>query len=142
TTDALNHGAGGLFNTGTATITQSTFSGNTASAGVTGGDGGGAMYNSGSATLNLTNDTLSDNSAAGNGGGIYNIGIANTESCTIANNKAAIGGGGVYNEPGPTAPVAVATSFGANGPALGFIAVPSGSLLPPVAAINSAGNVY
>src|SRR5208283_4608523 len=57
---------GGIENVGTLTVTNSTFSGNSA----TGGTGGG-IFNDG--TLTVTNSTFSTNTAAGlGGGGIFN----------------------------------------------------------------------
>ena len=53
---------GGIYNSGTLTVSNSTFSGNSA------GYGGG-IYNSG--TLTVSNSTFSGNSAS-DGGGIYN----------------------------------------------------------------------
>ena len=75
-----NHGSvgGGVYNDGysgtaTLTVTNSTFSGN--SAGYLDYGWGGAIYNDGSlgsATLTLNNSTFSGNSAGYHGGGIYN----------------------------------------------------------------------
>ncbi|MBW4695573.1 MAG: CHAT domain-containing protein [Lyngbya sp. HA4199-MV5] len=62
---------GGIFNSGTLTITDSTFRGNSA----TGGgvvNGGGGIYNSGTATV--TDSSLSGNLAVGSGNGIYKDG--------------------------------------------------------------------
>jgi Domain of unknown function (DUF4347)/Bacterial Ig domain len=60
---SLASGGGGLLNVGTATITNSTFSGNTAL-------NGGAIRNDG--TLTLLNDTITQNIATGNAGGVIN----------------------------------------------------------------------
>src|SRR5580700_10516678 len=57
---------GGIDNAGTLTVTNSTFSGNRGIAG--------CIYNSG--TLTVTNSTFSGNSAGREGGSIYNIGSA------------------------------------------------------------------
>jgi hypothetical protein len=105
---------GGIYNSGTLTLTSSTLSGNRA------GSGGG-ISNSG--TLTITNSTLSSNSAV-SGGGIYNAGSYFSSSCsqfgcysttgnngtvavnnsTISDNSAVAGdgnsassGGGIYN---------------------------------------------
>src|SRR5262249_45366878 len=57
---------GGIYNQGNLTVTNSTFSGNSAG-------GGGGVYNFG--MLTVSNSTLSDNSAHnGGGGGVYNDG--------------------------------------------------------------------
>ncbi len=99
---------GGIYNSGTLNLTNSTITGNstgagrsysvgTGSAGGDGGDGGG-IYNVG--TLNLTNSTISKNTAGaaadclqicgrgGNGGGIYNGGMLNVTNSTISGNSA------------------------------------------------------
>lgn len=76
----------GLNNAGTATIINSTFSGNFTSAG---GSGGG-IYNVGTATL--TNSSLQSNSAQF-GGGIENLGSVSIASSTLSANTASSGGG-------------------------------------------------
>ncbi len=95
-----NGGAGGTVG---ATLRGCTFSGNTTS----GSSGlGGALFNDGfgggNATMSLTNCTLGQNSATGNGGAIYNSGTGGTAvlsltSCTF-NQNSAPGGGAVYND--------------------------------------------
>src|SRR5262249_158524 len=55
---------GGIFNEGTLTVTNSTFSGNVAS------NRGGGIFNSG--TLTITNSTFSGNNVVGGGGAIDN----------------------------------------------------------------------
>jgi hypothetical protein len=74
------HG-GGIDNHGTVTITNSTFSGNSAEAG-----SGGGIANSG--TLTITNSTFSGNSVNfANGGGIYNnAGTVTLRNTIVANN--------------------------------------------------------
>jgi hypothetical protein len=97
-----NNNAGGVNNTGTATIDSSTLSGNSTA------DGGG-IYNTG--TLTITNSTVASNKAIGTwtqrivfvdhsptmvlvpvtpavGGGIWNSGTLTVNSCTIAANTA------------------------------------------------------
>jgi hypothetical protein len=90
---------GGLYNnsynnTSMATITASTFSGNTALQ-----DGGGLANNVG-ATLTITGSTISGNTAYGNGGGLHNYdGTVMVTSSTISDNSA-INGGGLSNNSG------------------------------------------
>ncbi len=77
----------GIFNAGTLTVTNSTFSGNSTST------TGGAIANQG--TLTVTNSIFSGNSATNSGGGIYN-GTGRTltvTNSTFSGNSAAIGGG-------------------------------------------------
>jgi predicted outer membrane repeat protein len=101
---------GGLLNIGGAlTVTNSTFSGNTA------GDGGG-IYNAGN--LTVTNSTFSGNSATASGGGIFNIGGTLTVTNSTFSGNSAPSGGGIYNSnSGPAATVTnsiLAASTGGN----------------------------
>ncbi|WP_376692420.1 choice-of-anchor Q domain-containing protein [Wenzhouxiangella sp. EGI_FJ10409] len=97
---------GGVHNTGTLTVTNSTISDNSADGGGA-GDGGGGIFSSG--TLTVTNSTISNNIADAHGGGI----LSNTtggsctdmprtvvQSSTISNNNTTGGGGGVRNTNG------------------------------------------
>jgi hypothetical protein len=81
---------GGINNVGPTLITNSAIISNTATS-ATSGDGGG-IYNSfvyGTDALTATNTTISGNSAARDGGGVYNItGTVSLNSTTIANNTA------------------------------------------------------
>ena len=83
--------AGGIDNSGTVNVINSTFSGN--SAGL-----GGGIYNSGG-TVNVTNSTFSGNSANTTyGGGINNSGgTVNVTNSTFSSNSAVTGGGGINN---------------------------------------------
>ena len=85
---------GGLYNLGTATLTNCSVSGNSAAV-------GGGVQNYGS--LALTHCTVSENSAAV-GGGILNFyGALAMTACTVSDNSASYGGGGVYNYAGTLA---------------------------------------
>jgi CSLREA domain-containing protein len=78
---------GGILNSGTLTVTNSTLAGNSASS-------GGGIHNGG-ALLEVSNSTLSGNSASNSGGGILNSGgatLAVTNS-TLSGNSANVGGG-------------------------------------------------
>jgi hypothetical protein len=82
---------GGIDNTGSLTVRDSTLSGNSANT-----DGGG-IYNAGSVTV--SGSTLSSNSAY-NGGGIYNAGSMTVSDSTLSGNAANgenADGGGIYN---------------------------------------------
>lgn len=74
---------GGLYaqDAATVSVTNSTFSNNSAD-----GDGGGIHVNG--ATVNITNSTLSTNTSKGGGGGLYAGGTGTTTliNCTIADN--------------------------------------------------------
>ncbi|MEM6777462.1 MAG: ELWxxDGT repeat protein, partial [Planctomycetota bacterium] len=85
-----NAGVGGaIHSVGSLTITDSTFSGNTASNGTNGG--GGAIYST--QELVVSNSTLSGNTSAGGGGGITNFnGNVTATNVTFAGNTATIGG--------------------------------------------------
>src|SRR5665213_2237326 len=88
---------GGIWSDGTLTLNQCTLSGNFLT---TFGFGGG-IFNSGTLTLNQC--TLSGNSAtgtrgyAGGGGGIDNEGTLTLNQCTLSGNCAGFGGG-IYND--------------------------------------------
>lgn len=88
---ATNFG-GGIFNNGdTLTVTNSVFSGNRA------GSGGGIAGINGA--LNVTDSTFSgNNTSAGDGGGIFNNSNTLTvTNSTLSGNNAVGGGGGIYN---------------------------------------------
>ena len=87
---------GGLWNAGTATITDCTISLNQ-------GTEGGGLYNDINGALSLTSVNVRGNYAYA-GGGLYNNSSKTTlTDCTVTNNGAVpIGGGGLYNSPGGT----------------------------------------
>ncbi len=82
---------GGIYNpNSSATLTNCTFSSNNAS------EWGGAIFTSQSESI-LTNCTFSSNTAPDYGGGIYNVASNLTiTKCSFSSNKAA-SGGGIYN---------------------------------------------
>jgi hypothetical protein len=89
---------GGVANFAALTVTDSTFSGNSAS-----GGGGLANFVTGSnaPTLNMSNSTVSGNSADISGGGFLNAGGAATlTNCTFNGNSASLGGGIVNDAAG------------------------------------------
>jgi hypothetical protein len=90
-----NSDGGGMYNSGTVTITNSTFSGNSAVRVTTGG-GGGGIYNNGTMTIN--NSTFSGNQAR-IGGGIKNHGTLTINNCTFSSNTAINLGGGIQSDP-------------------------------------------
>jgi CSLREA domain-containing protein len=109
---------GGIYNSGTLTVTNSTISNNTTGRGdsvggvATGGKGGdgGGIYNDG--TLTVTNSTVSSNTTGsggdglglgysysgdgGDGGGIYNSGTLTVTNSTISDNATGNGGYATY----------------------------------------------
>jgi hypothetical protein len=103
---------GGIWNTGTLTISYSTVIGNMAlTPGSRTGVAGAGVLNSG--TLTINNSTINSNSASAtghsapyssaNGGGIANSGTVLVNNSTITGNTAlasgpATGGGGIYNQ--------------------------------------------
>ncbi|MBI5842518.1 MAG: cadherin domain-containing protein [Chloroflexi bacterium] len=92
---ATGDGAG-VLNEGTLTITNSTFSGNSAS-----GYNGGGIFNY-FGTLTITNSTFSGNSAT-SGGGLFNTGTLTVTNSTFSGNSASdpsFGGGGIYSDYG------------------------------------------
>src|SRR6266545_4277792 len=81
---------GGLYNEGTATLTNVILSGNSAN------DNGGGIANfSEGAVVTLTNVTLSGNSATAFGGGITSNGTATLTNVTLSGNRADFEGGGI-----------------------------------------------
>jgi len=72
-------------------VTDSTISGNSANTGFPGGDSGGGIYY----PDRVENCTISGNSAATSGGGIYG-GFMEIENSTISGNSAGTSGGGIY----------------------------------------------
>ena len=89
-----NHSAssgGGIYNAGTLTVTGSTFANNFAA------NGGGGINNQGNLAAVVTNSTFSSNSSD-IGGGIYNNGGLTIDNSTFTGNSAASGnGGGIAN---------------------------------------------
>ena len=63
------------------------------------GSGGGLFNGYHYGTTTLTNCTVSGNSATGNGGGLYNAtdGTTTLTNCTVSGNSA-VGGGGISNQ--------------------------------------------
>ncbi len=93
TGNTANLSGGGMFNTNSnPTVTNCSFSGNTANF-----DGGG-MYNTNSSSPTVTNCSFSGNSAS-NGGGMENIVSSSptVTNCSFSGNSAS-NGGGMYNE--------------------------------------------
>jgi hypothetical protein len=96
---------GGIYNfgTGALTINNSTISGNTVRGGIAAVGGG--IYNDNGGTLTINNSAISGNTASGGafgfGGGIYNRGALTINNSTISGNTATAGlksdGGGIYN---------------------------------------------
>ncbi len=80
---------GGIYNSGTLTVTGCTISGNSAET----YDGGG-ISNAG--TLTVTGSTLSDNWAKWDGGGIFNTGALTVTGSAFSRNTAMYSGGGIY----------------------------------------------
>ena len=87
---------GGLYNSGTARISNCTLSGDEA-------QNGGALYNTGTGTANLQGCTISGNGSGNSGGAVYNGGGNMTLTvCTINDNSCGsiYYGGGLYNDGG------------------------------------------
>ncbi|MGA2499091.1 MAG: choice-of-anchor D domain-containing protein [Tepidisphaeraceae bacterium] len=94
--DSNGEGGGMYIDAGSPTITNCTFSGNSASY------NGGGMYNISSSSPTLTNCTFGGNSAQ-NGGGMYNVQMYDSSgnlpmpaNCTFSGNTAGLGGG-IFN---------------------------------------------
>src|ERR1035437_7396101 len=83
-------GGGGIRNRGTLTVTDSTFSGNSASEFY-----GGGIYNAGG-TLTVTNSTFSGNSASAGGAIGGGGGLVTVTNSTFSGNSSSDGGGAIY----------------------------------------------
>ena len=126
----LCSGGGGIWNSATLTMIDSTVSGSTANWGAgiynrglhtqtnstvsenaAGFDGGGLLNFE---TLRLIDSTVADNTAGQSGGGIANeAGMLEATSSTLSDNSAASAGGGIYN-PGGAAAELVNTTVSTN----------------------------
>ncbi len=87
----INGVGGGLFNFGTATVSGSTFTSNSAS------NFGGGLNNAGTATVSACSFT---SNSAPDGGGLANVPIGGTATvigCTFTSNSATNSGGGLFN---------------------------------------------
>lgn len=84
-------GGGGIWNSGTLTMLDSTVSGSTA-------DWGAGVYNRDA--LRLTRSSVSGNSAGFDGGGLLNFEMLTLIETTVADNAAGQSGGGIANEAG------------------------------------------
>ncbi len=111
---ATNVGGGIVNNAGTLTITNSTFSGNSAT------NGGGGIFSSGAAgTVAITNSTFSGNSTSGQGGGIHiSQGALAITNSTFTLNTASDAGGGIMNQ-GGIATITNSTFSGNSAPDVG-----------------------
>lgn len=117
TNNSTQNSGGGiiLFDSGGATITNSTISNNTANSNNdTNGDGGG-VYGDNNTTANISNSTISGNqalgfaAAAGNGGGIFLDGSLTLTNSTISGNSAVRDCGGFLDRVGGTVTVSYTT---------------------------------
>ncbi len=81
----------------TVTVVGSTFSDNSSDAAAS---DGGAISNDASGSMTLSNSTISENSAVGDGGGIRNGGTLTISNSTLSGNTASAGGGGGINNAG------------------------------------------
>jgi hypothetical protein len=102
----IRDSGGAVFNEGTLTVSNSTFTNNTASI-------AGAIYNE-YGTLTVTNSTFTGNSAdTGGGGAIENaLGTATVSNSTFSGNSAGGSGGGIFNGGGSTLRVTTSTFSG------------------------------
>jgi len=93
--NTCDYEGGGIYNDGTLTMTNCTVSDNYAD------DYGGGILNYNGATLTIKNSIISENEADEDGGGIENWGHLTIENCTIrgntAYNSSDYGGGGLDN---------------------------------------------
>jgi CSLREA domain-containing protein len=88
-------GGGGIDSSGVLTVTNSTVSGNSVNGGSDGWGGG--IVNNSAGTLTVTNSTVSGNSATSYGGGILNFGTLTMTNSTVSGNSASVAAGGIGN---------------------------------------------
>jgi hypothetical protein len=112
---------GGIANSGTLFLTDTTVSGNTAAGGAIRSGQGGGIYNAGTGSLTLTRSTVSGNTATSSyleadGAGIVNEGVLRLDRSTVSGNTAtstANGyGGGIFDYEAPTLVVISSTISG------------------------------
>ena len=87
-------GGGGIFNGGTVNLNSSTITNNFGSI------GGGGIFSNAFGSLLITNTTISDNNTPSSGGGIASFGALTVTKSTISDNTAGSNGGGVYSDTG------------------------------------------
>jgi hypothetical protein len=104
---------GGIDNQGTITLSNDTFSGDTATA------AGGGIDNEAGGSATLSNDTLFSDSGGTDGGGIDNQGTITLSNDTFSGDTATTGGGGIDNEAGGSA--TLANSIVNNSPCQGSV---------------------
>jgi hypothetical protein len=111
---------GGIHNSGTLNVTNSTFVSNES-------DAGGGIYNNTGSTLTVTSSSFVSNTAAAEGGGIGNDGTLNVTNSTFTGNTAGNGGGGIFTYRG-TLDVTNSTFLSNTGSYGGGIVMASGML--------------
>ena len=109
---------------------------------ITGGNGGegGGLYVAYHGTADLTDCTLSGNSAQEQGGGLSNAGTANLTNCTLSGNSAGTNGGGLEN--GGTASLTNCTVSGNTALAGGGVFTDGGTAILTDCALNGNSATY
>jgi CSLREA domain-containing protein len=109
-TNGSNGNGGGVYSNGTLTVSNSTFSGNTANGSYPNNQGG-AIYNDASGVLTVTNTSFTGNSAAWQGAAILNSNML-TVTNSIFSGNSALAGAGILVNPGVSATVTGSTFSG------------------------------
>jgi predicted outer membrane repeat protein len=112
---------GGSFNTGSFTVENCTFSGNSSQS-----RGGGAIYNLAPGTLTVSGSTFSNNSAGAGAGAIGNSATARISNSTFFGNTAGSIGGAIANN--GTLSIVNSTLSGNNAQAGGALGVQAGTV--------------
>jgi predicted outer membrane repeat protein len=81
---------GAIFSSGVVTLRDSVLTANSATE-------GGGIYNTAFGTLDVRGSIFTDNTASDSGGGLYNLGTATIQECILWRNAAGSAGGGIFN---------------------------------------------
>jgi hypothetical protein len=124
---------GGIANFGTVTVTNSTLADNSTPF------GGGGIANLG--TVTVANSTLSDNSASGGGGILnFNLGTVTVTNSTITTNSASNDGGGIYSNGTATVTNSTITTNSASNDGGGIYSNGTAAVTNSTLSENSASN--
>src|SRR5438067_2144796 len=140
----ISNGLGGIINDNAATLTVTgcIISGNSTTSGL-----GGAIFNNSTGPVNVTDSTMSGNSA-GRGGAIFNNSTAtvtvtnSTLSNNLSNGSSTVGGGGIYNNSTGTLNVTNSTLSSNRATASGANSASGGGIYNESGTVNVANSAF